>query len=127
MKIVHFGDEQPQRGASSALRDRYLATGSHVAKTRSCLVLFFPPLSYFHSHSNTDPPSSMCLHAALLHLSPSFSHCLVKGGTLNGGFTVSVKKENHSLSIHPSFHTCHRVTLSFFSLSPSFSLFFLLL
>lgn len=58
VKIVHFGDEQPQRGASSALGDRYLATGSHVAKTRSCLVFFFSlSLSrfHFHSHSNTRP------------------------------------------------------------------------
>lgn len=41
VKIVHFGDEQPQRGASSALGDRYLATGSYVAKTRPCLGFFF--------------------------------------------------------------------------------------
>ncbi len=40
MKIAHFGDEQPQRGASSALGDRYLATRSYAARTRSCLVFF---------------------------------------------------------------------------------------
>lgn len=52
VKIVHFGDEQPQRGASSALRDRYLATGNHVAKTRSCLV-FFHTLSFIFTHTVT--------------------------------------------------------------------------
>lgn len=71
VKIVHFGDEQPQRGASSALGDRYLATGNHVAKTRSCLVFFVffsHSLFHFHSHSNT-LASLLCVSTPL-----SFTH-----------------------------------------------------
>lgn len=80
LKIVHFGDEQPQRGASSALGDRYLATGSHVAKSRSCLLSFISP-----SHSNTLPSLLYTsAHLLLSHvLPPSFFEWLVKGWTLN--------------------------------------------
>lgn len=69
LKIVHFGDEQPQRGAFSALGDRYLATGSHVAKSRSCLLSFISP-----SHSNTLPSLLYTsAHLLLSHvLPPSF-------------------------------------------------------
>lgn len=76
VEIVHFGDEQPQRGASSALRDRYLATGCHVAKTKSCLG-FFSPLSLplFHFHP------LLCMSYP-----PLFSDWLVKGWTPIRGF-----------------------------------------
>lgn len=66
VEIVHFGDEQPERGASSAHRGRYLATRCHIAKTKSRLRFFSPSLTFIFTHS------SVCLI-------PLFSLWLVKG------------------------------------------------
>lgn len=118
MKIVHFGDEQPQRGASSALGDRYLATRSHVAKARPCLVFFFPVsfilLTQLHTSLSQFIYNTSFFQTFLLYLSSSFSDWLDKGWTLKWGLQSVLRKETflfNLLFIDLSFQICHSVNL----------------
>lgn len=125
--FLHWGRE----GWRWRWRDgvRYLATWSHVAKTRSCLVFFFPLSFLFHSHSNTQPSllhmsAHLFLHTASSISPPPSLADWSKDEHLTGVLQSVLRKTVfYPLFIHLSFHICHRLTLeiafSFFFIIPS--------